>query len=102
MIRKKLRIVTQFKTPMPLMSARAITVMLPYANGQTLSKGVNILDAAHGLIEITLTDFEMDGLKVADGQHFRAEVQLDDGNIQRVVFYKGLNIAVEGERKVWR
>lgn len=99
---KRLQILSEFKTPLPLMQAIGIKVLLPYESGSVLEKNaVDIVDAERGMIDVTITEFEMQGLKVGDGQNFRCEITMPDHKLV-VLFSKGLNVKLEGERKVWR
>jgi len=101
MLKKKCKILSQFKTPLPLNNAVGIKFIFPYQDGRDLEKSVvTILDAEKGLVEFTLSDFEMQGLKVGEGQAFKCEVQFIDHK-QLVVFAKGMNIVLNDERKVW-
>lgn len=102
MVRKRLRILSEFKTPLPLKQALGIKILLPYHNGATLEKNaVDVIDDEAGIIEFGLSDFELQGLPEGLGQSFKAEIQTMTHKLV-VLFAKGMNITVENERKVWR
>lgn len=102
MVSKKLKVLSQFKTPLPLHQAVGIKILLPYGNGEVLEKNtVDIVDADRGIISITLSDFEIQGLKAEMGQNFKAEIQFAEEKLV-VLFSKGLNVELQGERKVWK
>ncbi len=101
-MKKKCRILSKFKTPLPLSAAQGIKLIFPYEDGRDLVKNsVTIIDADAGLIEFELTDFELQGLKVADNQNFMAEVTFATHK-EVAIFPKSLNIKLENERKVWK
>jgi hypothetical protein len=102
MILKKCKILSKFKTPLPLHNATGIKLIFPYADGRELEKSVvSILDADQGLIQFSLTDFEMQGLNVGEKQNFTAEVYFPTHK-EVVLFAKSLNIIIENDRKVWK
>ena len=87
---------------MPLMQAESVKVLLPYDDGRVLEKSsVKILDSESGLIELTISDFELQGLKVGQKQSFAAKVFMKSGDVYSVLFSGGLNIAQNGDKKVW-
>lgn len=101
MVKKRLQILSEFKTPLPLMNADIIKFQFPYENGTVLEKNVvDIIDSHRAIVEITLTDFELQGLNVGGGQNFKAVIEMS-GYIYEVLFAKGMNIEMQGERKVW-
>ena len=101
MVKKRLQILSEFKTPLPLVNADVVKFIFPYENGSTLEKNaVDLIDAHRGIVEITLSDFEVQGMKAEKGQNFKCEIHMD-GYIFTVLFAKGLNIELQGERKVW-
>lgn len=103
MLKKKLKILSEFKTPLPLFNADRVKVLLPYEDGRVLEKNsVAIYDAESGMIELTLSDFELQGLKVGLNS-FLAKIYMKDGMMYTVSFANGLNIQVDekSERKVW-
>lgn len=103
MLKKKLKILTEFKTPLPLFNVDRIKVLLPYEDGRTLEKNsVAVSDAESGMIELTLTDFELQGLKIG-ANNFSAKIYMKDGSMYTVSFANGCTIVVDEktERKVW-
>lgn len=101
-MKKKCRILSKYKTPLPLGSALGIKLIFPYENGGELEKStINILDEEKGLIEFELSDFEVQGLKAEENQTFRAEI-LFAGHKELVIFAKCMSISMENERKVWK
>ena len=103
MLTKKLKILSEFKTPLPLFNAEKIMVLLPYEDGRTLEKNnVSIISEENGMIELTLSDFELQGLKVGRN-NFLAKVFMKDGTLYTVNFANGCSIAVDDrtQRKVW-
>lgn len=102
MTKKRLKILSKFKTPLPLMGALGIKILLPYENGEILTKNVvDVIDAANGVIEFGLSEFELDGLKVGPDQNFLAEIMFQNEKMT-VLFAKGMNIVQAGERKAWK
>lgn len=98
---KKLKILSQFKTPLPLANVEVIKVYLPYEDGRMLEKqNCNVVDAEKGIVEFGLTDFELAGLKVGKST-FAAKVYMTDGTLYSVSFANGMNIAMMDEKKVW-
>lgn len=102
MVTKKCKILSKFKTPLPLHSALGIKFIFPYDDGRELEKSIaKIIDAENGIVEFSLTDFELQGMKVGEMQNFKAEVQFA-AHKEVVLFAKSLNIIIENERKVWK
>jgi len=102
MIMKKCKILSKFKTPLPLQAALGIKLIFPYEDGRTLEKSdVTILSMDKGIIQFSLTDFELQGLKEGMGQNFTAEV-LFSTHKEIVLFAKSLNIVIENDRKAWK
>ena len=96
-MKNKLRaqILSEFKTPLPLVRADAITALFQYDNGEVLEKRtIDIVDVQRGIIEIELTDFEIQGLPLGHEQNFKCEIFMD-GYIWTVLFAKGLNVGVD-------
>lgn len=101
-MKKKCRILSKYKTPLPLNNAVGIKLCFPYEDGRELEKNsVTIVDAEKGLIEFELSDFEIQGLKAEIDQSFRAEVTFPQHK-ELVVFSKCMNISLENDRKVWK
>jgi len=101
MLKKRLQILSEFKTPLPLQNADVIKFVFPYENGATLEKNVvDIIDAHRGIVEISLSDFEVQGLKAEASQNFKAEIHME-GFVYTVLFAKGMTVEMQGERKVW-
>lgn len=102
MITKKCKILSKFKTALPLQNATGIKLIFPYEDGRQLEKSVvTIKDAENGIIEFSLTDFEVQGLKVGEKQNFMCEVYFPSHK-EVVLFAKSLNISIENDRKVWK
>jgi len=102
MLMKKCKILSKFKTPLPLHNAIGITLKFPYSDGRELEKSVvSIVDAEAGIIEFSLTDFELQGLLEGTNQNFKAEVYFPTHK-EVVLFAKSLNIIMENDRKVWK
>lgn len=101
-MKRKARILSKYKTPLPLANATGIKLFFPYEDGRELQKtAVTVLDSEKGLIEFELSDFELQGFKAEEGQSFRAEVTFPQHK-EIVVFPKCMNISLEDERKVWK
>lgn len=99
---KKLKCLSEFKTALPLFMAEKIIAILPYENGNNLEKSsIKVLDAENGIIELTLSDFELQGLKVGPKQSFKVKVQMNGGDEFTLLFAGGLTVEVQGERKAW-
>jgi hypothetical protein len=101
MPKKRFKILTEFKTSMPLGKVEVIKFIFPHENGRTLEKTtVNILDFQTGVIEVELSDFDIQGLRVGLDQNIIAELLTYDEKLT-VLFSKALNVAMVGERKEW-
>lgn len=103
MLTKKLKILSEFKTPLPLFNVEKIKVCLQYEDGRTLEKNsVSILSEENGMIELSLSDFELQGLKVGKSS-FLAKIYMKDGTLYTVNFANGCNISIDekSQRKVW-
>ena len=101
-MKKRLKILSEFKTALPLMLVERIKFLLPYEDGRVLEKhSVDIVDEESGIIELTLTDFELQGLMVGKRQNFKAKVYMKSGEMLTVLFSGGLNVESDGERKRW-
>lgn len=95
----KLRILNEHRFPFNLNGCDSIKIFFQYDNGHMLEKkSVKIVDANDGKIEVELSDFEIQGLKVGRQQTFRGELTFKD-TVYHVVFAKGLNIELINERK---
>lgn len=102
MIEKKLKILSEFKTPLPLSNADRIKVLLPYDDGRTLEKtSVSVLDADSGTIKLSLSDFELQGMKVGEIS-FICKVYMKDGTRYDVRFNTMIDLDEKSGRKVWR
>jgi len=101
MLKKKMKILSEFKTPLPLMQAEKIKVLLPYEDGRTLEKSsVTVVDAENGMIELTLSDFELQGLKPGKNS-FGAKIYMQNGDMYSVVFNDGMFINNADGKKAW-
>jgi len=101
-VKKRLKILSEFKTSQPLFQVDKIKVLIPYENGSTLEKNnVDIISHEDGIVELTLSDFEFEGVKADKGQNFKAEVYMKNGDMLTVLFAGGLNVGFENNRKVW-
>ena len=101
MLKKKMKILSEFKTPLPLMQAEKIKVLLPYEDGRTLEKSsVTVVDAENGMIELTLSDFELQGLKPGKSS-FGAKIYMQNGDMYSVVFNDGMFINNADGKKAW-
>jgi hypothetical protein len=96
----KLKIINEFGTPLNLQGVDRITVQFPHENGRALEKNnAKVINGADGKIEVELTDFEIQGLKVGLGQNILGEVVIGDMTLH-VLWRKGLNVELNGDRKV--
>lgn len=94
-----MKILTEFKTALPLGNADAVKIIFPTESGEPLEKNIiNILDADKGLIEVELSDFEKQSLIVGQEQSFNAKI-LMDGHEWSVSFPKKLNVGMIDGRK---
>lgn len=95
----KLRILNEQRFPLNLNGCDGIKILFQYENGHTLEKkSVNIINKDEGKIQVELSDFEIQGLKVGDGQTFRGELVFGETTFH-VVFSKALNVELVNERK---
>ena len=96
----KLKIKNEFGMPLDLHKCDAITIKFPYMGERVLEKrSVSILDMEKGIVEVELTDFDIQGLNEGLNQNFKGEITIGD-EIVHVLFAKGLNVEIKNERKV--
>lgn len=100
----KCRVLNQYGIPENISGASQILVEFPYENSETLSKSmankhVKILDATKGEIEVSLSDFEVQGIPASEKQTFHVKIKVL-GKIKTYRFNEALSIAVEDSRKV--
>ena len=95
----KVKILNEFGHALNLKQATAIVFLFPYMGDRVLEKrNANIIDADEAIVEVELSDFDVQGLNVADEQNFKAQVSI--GGIEHtVLFAKGLNVKSENGRK---
>lgn len=96
----KLRILNEFGVPLNLAGVSHIKVQFPHEAGKALEKNnAKVLDKDLGTIEVELSDFEIQGLKVGKEQNILGEV-LVDNVVHHVLWSKGLDVEMEDGRKV--
>lgn len=101
MLKKRFKILTEFKTPFSLGKAEFIKFMFPHENGRTLEKNsVTIVDTENGIVEVELSDFDVQGLKVGEKQNILCEITTYDEKFT-VLFSKALTVDMVGDRKEW-
>ena len=101
-MKKKFKILTKFKTPQPLMQAEKITFYFEYNDGRVLEKSsVEVLDHETGLVEVEITDFELQGMKVGSEQNCKCKIFMQNMDVLTVLFSKAYTIDVIDGRKVW-
>jgi hypothetical protein len=94
----KLRVLSQFLTPIPLGSPDEIEVVFPYGDDTLLKRKsyghVRILNDQKGEIEVLLSPFEVQGLNEGENQSF--VVKLFAGSkIKTVMFERCLHVKTE-------
>jgi hypothetical protein len=100
-LKKKLKILSEYKTALPLFQAKQVKVLLNYEDGRVLEKNnVDIIDKENGSIEIVISDFELQGLKLGVSD-FYCSVYMNNGDHFKVKFAGGQCIKMVDERKVW-
>ena len=101
MLKKKFKILTEFKTPFALGKVEFIKFIFPHENGRALEKNtVNIVDTENGIVEVELSDFDVQGLRVGEKQNIICELTTYDETFT-VLFSKALTVQMVGERKEW-
>ena len=96
----KLKIINEFGNPLNLRNCDGITVKFPYMGDKILEKNaVSVLDMDQGIVDVKLSDFDIQGLNVGLGQNFKAEVKIGD-TVLTVLFAKGLNVELNNDKKV--
>lgn len=101
----KFRVLNEFGGAEFLGSADDIEVHLPYENGSLVKRmrfgAVKITDEFRGEAEFTISNFEVQGLKVGDDQNF--VVRIVKGTKQRdAIFHKALSVRtmdLEGQQR---
>lgn len=92
------QIINEFRTPEPLTDVTKCVFKFPYDAGILEKQLGKVVDPVNGLIEIELNDFEIQGLKIGEGQNFKCELH-QKNEIMEVIFFKALNVKLNGERK---
>lgn len=101
MLRKRCRILSQFKTPLPLNMATSIKFIFDYEDGRKLeTTKVEVIDQEAGIVEFMLTDFEINGLKAGPKQDFYCEVYFPKHK-EVVLFSKCMDIVETNGKKAW-
>lgn len=101
MLKKRFKILTEFKTPFALGKVEFIKFLFPHENGRVLEKNsVDIVDLEQGIVEVQLSDFDIQGMKVGDKQNILCEITTYDEKFT-VLFSKALTIGMVGDRKEW-
>jgi hypothetical protein len=98
----RLKIFGRFGNEMA-MNPDEISVVFPYLGDRVLTKfltkgGVKLLDSTKGEIEVTLDDFEIQGLNVGEKQSFIATISEGAKKI-KVSFPGGLSVDTINDRK---
>ena len=97
----KMMILNSLGLPDALGNPQEIEVQFPYENAETLTKRmsyghVKVIDVSKGQIEVSLSQFEVDGMPVGDGQSF--SVDIIEGDKKRTAkFERVLNINSVGK-----
>ena len=96
----KLKIINEFGNPLNLRNCDGITVKFPYMGDKILEKNsVSVIDIDNGIVEVKLSDFDIQGLNPGLGQNFKADVKIGD-TVLTVLFAKGLNVEINNDRKM--
>jgi hypothetical protein len=95
----KVRLRNEFGIPINLLKANQITLYFQRDDGGMLGKkDFSVVDAQNGVLEFTLTDFEVQALKTGKHQDFFAKVVVGD-EVLTIEFSKGLDVVIKDERK---
>jgi hypothetical protein len=62
---------------------------------------IEILDHAKGIVEVDLTDFEIQGLAVGNNQDCGCKVYMQDATEYTILFSSSINVEIKEDRKVW-
>lgn len=101
-MKKKFKILTKFKTAQPLMQADKIVFYFEYHDGRILEKSnCTVLDSENGLVEVEITDFELQGLKAGENQNCKCKIFMQNMDVLDVLFSKAYSINIVDGRKVW-
>jgi len=93
----KLQLVNDIGIPFPAHECDSIKVLLPYHSG-VLEKAIDMATVKDAMIDVSLTDFELQGLKDGTGQTFWAHAK--KGNqLFTFEFAKALNVCTKDGRK---
>lgn len=99
-MKKRFKILSKFKTPLPLHNVDSIKLVFPHQDGGQMEKNVvSIINADEGTIEVDLTDFEIQGLMVGEKLNVLAELTIG-AEILTVLFSKAITVKEQNERKV--
>ena len=98
-----LKILNESGVPYPMKSPDDIVVDLPHSFGGSLSKtmksgDIQIINEEHGEIRVTLTDFEVQGLKTGDNQDIIAHL-IEGSNHFDILFERALTVKMDGDLK---
>ena len=81
--------------------AIGIKFIFDYEDGRKLEKSqINVIDEDGGVVEFTLTDFEINGLKAGAKQDFYCEVTFSKHK-EVVLFAKSMDIEEKDGKKAW-
>ena len=107
MTKIKLRVLNQFGASLFLGSVDDIEVHFPYESSESLIKrmsygGVSIIDAKRGEFEVTLNEFELEGLLEGENQNFVAKIK-NGAKIKEATFARCLNVRrIDGKKAVFK
>lgn len=97
----KFKVLSKFKTPLPLGRASRLCAFFEYEDGRELMKSnIELTSPEIGEGKLSLSDFEIQGLKLGKGQPFILQFSLD-GKVNKVLFSNALDvIEIEGRKSI--
>ena len=97
----KFRVLSEFKTPLPLNRATDFKVFVEYDDARKLEKSnIQITSAENGEGKFSLSDFEIQGLRLGKGIPFILQFSLD-GELKKVLFSNALDVTeIDGRKSI--
>ena len=100
-MKRKFQILNEYKSPLPLMGAEKIIFHFDTDGVGPMEKSsVEILDHAKGIVEVELSDFEIQGLSEGIND-CGCKILMQNADEYTVLFSKAISVQIIDNRKVW-